>query len=410
MGTMGSLVRELGLLFFLHCVVGDTSRSSMGPDVNSTDQLVKMNSTEITAVTPRGPTMSERISNPFRSIVLEENSGITKPPEIETVIIEEIIPFTVLAEFTDIADIASNTIEREGTPIENTALTETLTTVSPIIEATKLTSNSIDNSSTFDNTQEIETTTAVSLSIDYTNPEEETVSLEIGTSAETLGVADNNLQSKIITEETTLTGDITETVGTTAKTTSLPGTSVTINGSSEEGTSTLLNTIFFSGTSVSSSSAEEESSASVETLTETDTITMVLSTTGETSNAVETLDTTGHTVETTDKMTTNTLNTIYIPTTEETTAVFTEVPTVMYSTEERSTITKFITTAEFSDKGTEGTTPGHDGGFLLFRLVVYSSLDLTDFKVAKEFLNKFHQDLQVQVPYTQISLMRVTRD
>ncbi|XP_027701099.1 mucin-20-like [Vombatus ursinus] len=390
------------------------------------------------AMTTTDTFTESEISNPFGTIVLEETSGIMIPPGKETVV--------------------SNTIEREGTPIETTTLPGTLTTVSPITEATTLTSNLIDSFPTADSTQGIKTTTAVTLSMAYTNTEAETTTPEIDTSAEPLGVAGNNLQPKTTGEETTLTGDITETSGTRAKTTILPGTSMTVDSSTEEGTSDFLKTNLFSETSASSSSAEEELSTVVEILTTTDKITMAVSTTAETPNAAETLDITGHTVETTGKMATDTLNTIYIPTTEEATApiettVFTEVPsTVRISIEERSTTTKFATPDEFSDKvytTTEGTTaPGmnfsgdetltsgktpaivstigkhtatalmnqntdadssQDGGFLLLRLVVSSSLDLTDYKVAKEFLHKLRQDLQVQVPYTQISLMKVTK-
>ncbi|XP_072469797.1 mucin-20 isoform X2 [Notamacropus eugenii] len=398
------------------------------------------------------------IPNPFRTIVLEDTSEIMIPPRTETVIVEEIIPFTFLPTFTEIEDTTSNTIEREGTLVKTTTLPGILTTVSSITEATMLTSNLTDTFLTADSTQEMETSTAVTLPMVYTNPEAETTTLEIDTSAETLGVTSNNSQSKTIGEETTLTTNITEMNGTRAKTTILPGTSMTIDNSTEESTSAFLKMNFFSETSASSSSAEEELSTDVETLTMTNTITVALSTTAETPNAVGIFDTTGQTVETTAKMATDTVNTVYVPTTEDTmaptdTTVFTEVPSkVTISTEDGSTIAKFTSPAEFSDKvstTTEGTTtPGinssrektlttsktpaidstigkdtattlrnqsteadssHDEGFLLLRLVVSSTLDLTDDKVAKEFLNKLHQDLQEQVPYTQISLMKVTR-
>ncbi|XP_020841691.1 LOW QUALITY PROTEIN: mucin-20 [Phascolarctos cinereus] len=402
------------------------------------------------AMTTTDTSTESEISNPFRTIILEETSGIMIPPGKETVIVEEILPFTLLDEFTEIVDTAGNTLEREGTPIKTTTLPGTLTTASPITEATMLTSNLIDTFPIADSTQEIKTTTAVALSMAYTNTEAETTSPEIDTSAEPLDVAGNNLQPKTIGEKTTLTGDITETIGTRAKTTIFSGSSMTIDSSTEEGTSVFLKTDFFSETSASSSSAEDELSSAVETLTTTNTITMAVSTTAETPNAAETLGTTGHTVETTGEMATDTLNTIYIPTTEEATAptetaVFPEVPSTVM-------ISKFTTPGEFSDKvytTTEGTTaPGinssgdktltsgktpaivstigkhtvtalmnqntnansrHDGGFLLLRLIVSSSLDLTDHKVAKELLHKLHQDLQVQVPYTQISLMKVTK-
>ncbi|XP_068921107.1 mucin-20 isoform X2 [Petaurus breviceps papuanus] len=410
--------------------------------------------TSTEAMTTTDPFTESETSNSFRTIVLEETSGIMIPTGTETVIIEEIIPFTLLPEFTEIADIASNTLEREGTLIKTTTLPGTLTTDSPITKATMLTSNLIDTFPTADSTQEIKT----ALPMVYTSPDTETTTPETDTSAETLGVAGNNTQPKTIGERTTLTSILTETIGTKAKTTDLPGTSMTGDGSTEKGTSVFLKTFFFSDASSSSSSAEEDSSIAGETLMRTTTVTVASSTTAETPNAVETFDTTGQTVETTAKMSTGTLNTISISTTEEAaapieTAVFTEVPSAFtISTDYRSTIAKFTTPAEFSDKvytTTEGTTaPGmnfsreknltsiqtpvmastigkhtatalmnqntradssHDGGFLLLRLVVFSSLDLTDYKVAKEFLHKLQQDLQVHVPYTQISLKKVTR-
>ncbi|XP_036599986.1 mucin-20 [Trichosurus vulpecula] len=439
----------------LQSVTGDPWASPLNSSIPENYETSTKTPTFTEAMTTTDTFTESEISNSFRTIVLEETSGITIPQGTETVIIEEIIPFTLVAEFTEIADIASNTREREGTPVKTTTLLETLTTVSPFTEATMLTSNLIDTFPPTDSTPEIKTVTGVTLPMVYTNSEAETTTPEKDTSAETLGVAGNNLEPKTIGEETTLTGDITEKIGIRAKTTVLP-VSKTIDSSTEEGISTFLKTNFFSETSASSSSAEEESNAAVETLTTTNTITMALSTTAETPTAVETFDTTGKNVETA-KMATDTLSTIYIPTTEEATApietaVFTEVPSaVTISTEDRSTVAKFTTPAEFSHKvytTTEGTTaPGinssqdktltssqipatvsigkhtatalvnqntkadssHDGGFLLLRLVVSSSLDLTDHKVAKEFLHKLHQDLQVQVPYTQISLVKVTR-
>ncbi|XP_007493909.2 mucin-20 [Monodelphis domestica] len=390
-------------------------------------------------------------SNPFRTIVSEETSGIIVPPETNTAITEEIIPCTILDLVTETAD----TIEREGTLMETTTLPVALVTVSPITEATILTTNLIDTFSTAGSTQEIKTATAITSTTVSTNTEAKTSALLTGTSAEVLD--GNNSQPKSRGEETTSTGDFPETIRTGAKNTFPPETSMTIDSSTEKGMLSLLKTIFFSEPSTSSSSVEEESSAAVETLTTANMITMAVPT------AVETPDTTIHTVESTTKTVNDSLNTIYIPMTEETmapfeTTVFTEVPsTVTISPGEGSKVAKLTTSAKFSykvDMTTEGTTASginssidktltsietpemisttgkqmttmhattalmgqntkadssQDGGFLLLRLIVSSSLDLTDFKVAKGLLSQLHQDLQVQVPYTQISLLKVTR-
>ncbi|XP_074157611.1 mucin-20 isoform X2 [Sminthopsis crassicaudata] len=357
------------------------------------------------------------LSNPFRTIV-RKTSGITTSPETEAVIIEEIIPFTLLAEFTEITEIASGTLEREGAPVRTTAFPGTLTTFSPITETTVLTSHHIDAFSRGESIQKTEMT-PVTLPMALTNAKAKVRTPETGTSAETSGWSGNESPPQPTGGETTLTRDIRGTISTKAKTTIPPGTSVTTDSSVEEETSPLFKTSLFLETSAASSSAEQESSDNGEDLTLPNRITMAGPTSAENPNAAEILDPTGHTGEITAKTVTDTLETIYTPTIEETpapmeTAVFTEVPgAVTVSMEEKSTIAIVPSPAESSDTvytTPEGTTVrGRDGGFLLLRLVVSSSLDLTDVKVAKELLNKLHQDLLLQVPYTQISLIRVTR-
>ncbi|XP_044525091.1 mucin-22-like [Gracilinanus agilis] len=380
-------------------------------------------------------------SNPFTTIDLKETSGIIVSPETNTAIMEEVISCTIVDLFTETADI----IEREGTLIETTTLPGTLVTVSPIPEATILTTNLIDTFPTAGNTQEIRTATATTSTTISTNTKAKTSALQTGPSAEILD--GNNSQPNTRGEETTSTGDLKETIRTGTKTTLLLETSMPIDSSTEEGMLSLFKTIFSSEPSTSSSSAEEESSAAVEILTTANMITMAVPTTVETPDFIETLDTTIHTVESTTKMVTDPLNTIYFPITEETmapieTTVFTEVPsTVTISPEEGSKITKFTTSAEFSNKVdmiTEGTTasgisssidkiltsiktptiisargkqtttmnattalmsqntkadPNQDGGILLLRLIVSSSLDLTDFKVAKGLLSQVTRTL-----------------
>ncbi|KAM9033154.1 uncharacterized protein ACOB8E_019799 isoform 2-T2 [Sarcophilus harrisii] len=370
-------------------------------------------------MTTTGTFTESELSNPFRTIV-RKTSGITTSPETEAVIIEEIIPFTLLAEFTEIAEITSGTLEREGTTVRTTALPGTLTTFSPITETTMPTSHRIDIFPRGESIQETEMTPSVTLSMALTNTKAKARTPETGISAETSGWSGNKSPPQPTGGETTLTRDNPGTISTVkAKTAIPPGTSVTIDSSVEEETSSLFKTALFLETSAASSSAEQESSADEEVFTLPNRITMAGPTSAKTPNAAEGLDPTGHTGETTAKMATDTLDTIYTPTTEKTlapmeTAVFPEVPaTVTVSMEEKSTIAKVPSPAESSDTvytTPEGTTAqGRDGGFLLLRLVVSSSLDLTDIKVAKELLNKLHQDLLLQVPYTQISLIRVTR-
>ncbi|XP_051841471.1 mucin-20 isoform X2 [Antechinus flavipes] len=401
---------------YVNSVTGHPWTSPLNSSIPENQSSIKTPTfTEL--MTTTGTFTESELSNPFRTIV-RKTSGITTSPETEAVIIEEIIPFTLLAEFTEIAEITSGTLEREGTPVRTTALPGTLTTFSPITDTTEPTSHRIDAFPRGKSIQDTEMTPSVTLSMALTNAKAKATTPEMGTSAETSG-SDNKSLPQPTGGETTLTPDIPGIISTEAKTAIPPGTSVTIDSSVEEETSSLFKTALFSETSAASSSAEQESSADGEVFTLPNRITMVGPTSAETPNAAESLDPTGHTGETTAKMATDTLETIYTPTTEKTlapmeTTVFTEVPDIVtVSMEEKSTITKVPPPAESSDTvytTPEGTTAqGHDGGFLLLRLVVSSSLDLTDVKVAKELLNKLHQDLLLQVPYTQISLIRVTR-